>query len=106
MHKIIMHLREYHDVELHMTALKLCLLSAQAVDSCSVLAEGSASAKKDKGVYKAIAYEFMSQAFDTLEEEISDSKNQIKALTAICGVLTHFQVFEEEDYENFISKAA
>jgi len=106
MHKIIMHLRDHHDVELHMTALKLCLLSAQSTDFCAVLAEDSASAKKDKAVYKAIAYEFMLQAFQTLEEDISDSKNQIKALTAICGVLTNFQVFEEEDYENFISKTA
>jgi len=90
----------------YMIALKLCLLSAQATDSCAVIAQGAATAQKDKEVYRAIAYEFMSQAFETLEEEISDSKNQIKALTTICGVLTHFQVFEEEDYENFISKAA
>merc|ERR1712070_7910 len=48
----------------------------------------------------------MTQAFVTLEEEITDSKNQIKALTAICGTLTKCQAFEDDDYETFISKTA
>ena len=70
-------------------SLHLFLSCAKAADNCS---------------YKAIAYEFMTQAFLIYEDEISDSKAQVKTLTMMVGTLTTFKNFDPEDYDSLITK--
>jgi vacuolar protein sorting-associated protein 35 len=56
--------------------------------------------------YRGIAYEFMKDAFLLYESEITDSKTQVRSLTAIVGSLLNCRNFTEEDYEALITKAA
>jgi len=47
---------------------------------------------------ETVAYEFMSQAFTLYEEEISDSKAQLAAITLIIGTLKQMSCFGEENH--------
>ena len=60
----------------------------------------------DECQYRAIAYEFIKDAFLLYESEISDSKAQVRALTAIVGSLLNCKNFSEEDSEALVTKAA
>lgn len=53
---------------------------------------------------ESVAYEFMSQAFLLYEEDISDSKQQISALTMLIGTLENMTCFTEENYSPLLSK--
>lgn len=53
-----------------------------------------------------VAYEFMSQAFLLYEEEVSDSKAQIAAITLIVGTLEQMSCLSEESYTPLASKCA
>lgn len=48
----------------------------------------------------------MKDAFLLYESEISDSKSQVRCLTAIIGSLLNCKHFSDEDYEALITKAA
>lgn len=48
----------------------------------------------------------MKDAFLLYESEITDSKSQVRSLTAIIGSLLNCKNFTEEDYEALITKAA
>ena len=48
----------------------------------------------------------MKDAFLLYESEISDSKAQVRCLTAIIGSLLNCKHFSDEDYEALITKAA
>jgi vacuolar protein sorting-associated protein 35 len=48
----------------------------------------------------------MKDAFLLYESEITDSKTQVRSLTAIVGSLLNCKNFTEEDYEALITKAA
>ncbi|KAF4518817.1 hypothetical protein B566_EDAN008146 [Ephemera danica] len=48
--------------------------------------------------HETIAYEFMSQAFSLYEDEISDSKAQLAAITLIIGSIEQTACFEEENH--------
>ena len=71
------------------TSLRLYLQSAIAADSCK---------------FKAISYEFMSQAFIIYEDELTDSKAQLRALIMMVGTLLSCRNFEENDYDALITK--
>lgn len=49
--------------------------------------------------HETIAYEFLSQAFTLYEDEISDSKAQLAAITLIVGTLEQMSCFSEENAE-------
>ncbi|GMH98622.1 hypothetical protein TrST_g10539 [Triparma strigata] len=70
-------------------SLKLFLQSAVAADNCK---------------FKAIAYEFMSQAFILYEDELTDSKAQLRALVLMVGTLLSCSNFEKDDYDALITK--
>ncbi|KAK6178405.1 hypothetical protein SNE40_013199 [Patella caerulea] len=56
--------------------------------------------------HETVAYEFMSQAFSIYEEEISDSKAQLAAITLIIGTLEQMRCFGEENHEPLRTKCA
>lgn len=72
-------------------ALRLFLQAAEATDECG---------------YHAIAYEFVKEALLLYECEISESKAQVNALTAVIGTLLNCKHFPQEDYEALITKVA
>jgi len=72
-------------------ALSLFLQAAQATDECG---------------YHAIAYEFVKEALLLYETDITDSKVQTQALTAVVGTLLKCNHFPTEDYEALITKVA
>ncbi|KAL5022144.1 hypothetical protein ScPMuIL_001299 [Solemya velum] len=56
--------------------------------------------------HESVAYEFMSQAFSLYEDEISDSKAQLIAITLIIGTLEQMSCFSEENHEPLRTKCA
>ena len=66
--------------------LRLYLEAAQAAD------------KIDFADHETVSYEFLSQAFSLLEEEVSDSKAQLAAITLIIGTLQQMSCFSEESH--------
>lgn len=55
---------------------------------------------------ETVAYEFMSQAFTLYEEEISDSKAQLAAITLIIGTIKQMSCFGEENHEPLRTQCA
>uniref|UniRef100_A0A8B9YXM5 Vacuolar protein sorting-associated protein 35 n=1 Tax=Bos mutus grunniens TaxID=30521 RepID=A0A8B9YXM5_BOSMU len=49
--------------------------------------------------HETVAYEFMSQAFSLYEDEISDFKAQLAAITLIIGTFERMKCFSEENHE-------
>jgi len=70
-------------------ALRLNLLAAQVADSCSEESD---------------AYEFMTQAFTIYEEDISDSRAQLAAVTLASATLHHTRNFSAESYDTLATK--
>mmetsp|Transcript_876 Transcript_876/g.1135 ORF Transcript_876/g.1135 Transcript_876/m.1135 type:complete len:1082 (+) Transcript_876:73-3318(+) len=56
--------------------------------------------------FLVIAYEFMTHAFTIYENDITDSKAQIRAITAMIGTLLASRNYEKHDYESLITKTA
>lgn len=56
--------------------------------------------------HETVAYEFMSQAFSLYEDEISDSKAQLAAITLIVGTLEKISCFSEENADPLITQCA
>ncbi|CAH1280721.1 unnamed protein product [Diabrotica balteata] len=56
--------------------------------------------------HETVAYEFMSQAFSLYEDEISDSKAQLAAITLIVGTLEQIRCFSEENSDPLRSQCA
>ncbi|XP_074645707.1 vacuolar protein sorting-associated protein 35-like [Tubulanus polymorphus] len=56
--------------------------------------------------YETVAYEFMSQAFTLYEDEISDSKAQLAAITLIIGTFEQMSCFGEENHEPLRTQCA
>lgn len=73
-------------------ALKLFLEAAQAADRCEAVP------------FRLIAYEFVTQAFLLYEDELTDSKSQIRALASMTGTLLQTRHFEESDYDALSTK--
>lgn len=55
---------------------------------------------------ETVAYEFMSQAFAIYEDEISDSKAQLAAITLIIGTFERASCFTEENHEPLRTQCA
>ncbi|XP_023678494.2 vacuolar protein sorting-associated protein 35-like [Paramormyrops kingsleyae] len=56
--------------------------------------------------HETVAYEFMSQAFSLYEDEISDSKAQLSAITLIIGTFERSKCFSEENHEPLRTQCA
>lgn len=70
-------------------SLKLFLQCAQGADQCE---------------FKNIAYEFVSQASILYEDELTDSKAQLRALISMVGTLLACRNFDEPDYDTLSTK--
>ncbi|XP_023337734.1 vacuolar protein sorting-associated protein 35 isoform X1 [Eurytemora carolleeae] len=55
---------------------------------------------------ETMAYEFMSQAFSLYEDEISDSKAQLAAMTLIIGTFQQTKCFSEENHDPLRTQCA
>jgi len=55
---------------------------------------------------ETMAYEFMSQAFSLYEDEISDSKAQLAAMTLIIGTFQQMKCFSEENHNPLRTQCA
>jgi len=60
----------------------------------------------DQYNFKGIAYEFISQAFILYEDEMTDTKNQLRALHLMVGTLLTCKSFDESDYDALTTKTA
>lgn len=69
-------------------AMQLFLQAAQAADECG---------------FDTIAYAFIQDALTTYENDITDSKVQVRTLTSVIGTLLNCKNFTSEDYETFIT---
>jgi vacuolar protein sorting-associated protein 35 len=56
--------------------------------------------------HETVAYEFISQAFTLYEEEVSDSKAQLAAITLITGTFERTTCFGEENHEPLRTQCA
>merc|ERR1712122_333247 len=56
--------------------------------------------------HETVAYEFISQAFSLYEDEISDSKAQLAAITLIIGTLEQMVCFSEENHDPLRTQCA
>uniref|UniRef100_T1ISA6 Vacuolar protein sorting-associated protein 35 n=1 Tax=Strigamia maritima TaxID=126957 RepID=T1ISA6_STRMM len=56
--------------------------------------------------FETIAYEFMSQAFSLYEDDISDSKAQLAAITLIIATFEQMSCFSEENHEPLRTQCA
>jgi vacuolar protein sorting-associated protein 35 len=70
-------------------ALRLNLLCAHVADSCGEEAD---------------AYEFMTGAMTTYEEDISDSKAQLQAVQLAAATLHHTRAFTSDNYDTLATK--
>ncbi|XP_013396942.1 vacuolar protein sorting-associated protein 35 [Lingula anatina] len=56
--------------------------------------------------HESVAYEFLSQAFSLYEDEISDSKAQLSAITLIIATFEKMKCFGEENHEPLRTQCA
>lgn len=54
--------------------------------------------------HESVAYEFVTQAFSLYEDEISDSKSQLAAITLIIATVEQMSCFSEENHEPLRTK--
>lgn len=78
-------------VEAPNIALRLFLLSAQIADECG---------------FEDLTYDFYVQAFSVYEDSISESRAQLQAITLIIGTLAGAKVFNVDNFDTLITKAA
>ncbi|KAH9487244.1 Vacuolar protein sorting-associated protein 35 [Psilocybe cubensis] len=72
-------------------ALRLFLLAAQIADECG---------------FEDLSYDFYVQAFTVYEDSISESRAQLQAITLIIGTLAGAKVFNIDNFDTLITKAA
>merc|ERR1711992_101077 len=56
--------------------------------------------------HETVAYEYMSQAFSLYEDEISDSRAQLAAISLIIGTLEQMKCFSEENHDPLRTQCA
>jgi vacuolar protein sorting-associated protein 35 len=78
-------------VEAPAIALRLFLLSAQIADECG---------------FEDLTYDLYVQAFSVYEDNISESRAQLQAITLLIGTLAGAKVFGVDNYDTLITKAA
>ncbi|KAJ7074424.1 vacuolar protein sorting-associated protein 35 [Mycena amicta] len=71
-------------------ALRLFLLAAQVSDECG---------------FEDLAYDLYVQAFSVYEDNISESRAQLQAITLVIGTLEGAKVFGVDNYDTLITKA-
>jgi vacuolar protein sorting-associated protein 35 len=78
-------------VEAPTIALRLFLLAAQIADECG---------------FEDLTYDLYVQAFTVYEDNISESRAQLQAITLVIGTLQGARVFGVDNYDTLITKAA
>lgn len=78
-------------VEAPSIALRLYLLAAQVADECG---------------FEDVTYDLYVGAFTMYEDNISESRAQLQAITLIIGTLQGARVFTVENYDTLVTKAA
>ena len=78
-------------VEAHSISLRLFLLAAQISDECG---------------FEDFTYELYVHAFTVYEDSINDSRAQLQAITLIINTLQGAKVFNVDNYDVLITKAA
>lgn len=78
-------------VEAPTIALRLFLLAAQISDECG---------------FEDLTYDLYVQAFTIYEDNISESRAQLQAITLVIGTLQGAKVFGVDNYDTLITKAA
>ncbi|KAI0638882.1 vacuolar protein sorting-associated protein 35 [Trametes polyzona] len=78
-------------VEAPAIALRLFLLGAQIADECG---------------FENLTYDMYVDAFTVYEDNISESRAQLQAITLIIGTLQGARVFSEDNYDTLVTKAA
>ncbi|KAF7304622.1 Vacuolar protein sorting-associated protein 35 [Mycena kentingensis (nom. inval.)] len=71
-------------------ALRLFLLAAQVSDECG---------------FEDLTYDLYVQAFSVYEDNISESRAQLQAITLVIGTLEGAKVFGDDNYDTLITKA-
>ncbi|KAF7295202.1 Vacuolar protein sorting-associated protein 35 [Mycena indigotica] len=71
-------------------ALRLFLLAAQVADECG---------------FEDLTYDLYVQAFSVYEDNISESRAQLQAITLVIGTLEGAKVFGVDNYDTLITKA-
>merc|ERR1711973_476645 len=56
--------------------------------------------------HETVAYEYMSQAFSLYEDEISDSRAQLAAISLIIGTFQQMKCFSEENHDPLRTQCA
>eukprot|EP01097_Dermamoeba_algensis_P001039 TRINITY_DN1396_c0_g1_i2.p1 TRINITY_DN1396_c0_g1~~TRINITY_DN1396_c0_g1_i2.p1 ORF type:complete len:741 (-),score=198.77 TRINITY_DN1396_c0_g1_i2:515-2737(-) len=56
--------------------------------------------------FETNAYDFVAEAFQIYEEQISESRAQLRAMQLVIGALRNMQCFSTENYETLITKTA
>lgn len=87
-------------------AFKLYLEIAVSTDLLAHSTRAVSEYKYSSTEFSGISYDFMTQAFLVYEDEISESKAQIRSITSIVGSLLSCRTFERADYEALITKTA
>uniref|UniRef100_A0A7S3LID7 Vacuolar protein sorting-associated protein 35 n=1 Tax=Amphora coffeiformis TaxID=265554 RepID=A0A7S3LID7_9STRA len=72
----------------------------------ATVADSLAQEEGKQTVYSPVAYEMLSQGYSLYEESISDSKVQLKCVTAMIGTLMACGGLPQSDYESLITKSA
>ena len=72
----------------------------------ATVADSLAQEEGKQTVFSPVSYEMLSQAYSLYEEAISDSKVQLKCVTAMIGTLMACGGLAESDYESLITKSA
>mmetsp|Transcript_18346 Transcript_18346/g.37558 ORF Transcript_18346/g.37558 Transcript_18346/m.37558 type:complete len:340 (-) Transcript_18346:1241-2260(-) len=83
---------------------KLYLEVAVATDSLAFSTQ--LDFKNASKEFSSISYDFITQALLVYEDEITESKAQIQAITSVVGSLLSCKTFERTDYEALITKTA
>ena len=86
--------------------IELVTSMASALPDVSLRLFLNSAKAADEFAYSAIAYEFLKEALLIYENDISDSKSQVRCLTIIIGTLLSCVNFSTEDYEALITKVA
>jgi vacuolar protein sorting-associated protein 35 len=60
----------------------------------------------DESGFEDLAYDFYVQAFSVYEDNISESRAQLQAITLIIGTLAGAKVFNVDNFDTLITKAA
>ncbi|KAF8820472.1 putative vacuolar sorting protein 35 [Cardiosporidium cionae] len=92
------------NTETHLYSLELKSMALRLFLHCAIISN-DAEMRENRKNFEPICYEFLSQAFVCYEDEISDSRNQRKAITLLVGTLIScVRCLDQDNYFNLATK--